>query len=189
MHGRHFQVNEARYEPKPDPPPPVMVGVFRPKMLRLTARHADWWNVSSPGPGAYRQMATEFERTCTEVGRELASVRRTWVGGCACASTQVEAEDLAGDRFNADSDDDFGFVGTPQQVVEQMRAFVEMGGDYFMLDCAGFPKLTTTELLVRAHNYQTGSDFLRKAGARRHRWRCCQACCLFSGVVQEAKSG
>jgi alkanesulfonate monooxygenase SsuD/methylene tetrahydromethanopterin reductase-like flavin-dependent oxidoreductase (luciferase family) len=34
-----------------------------------------------------------------------------------------------GDRFNADNDDDFGFVGTPQQVVEQMRPFVELGVD------------------------------------------------------------
>ena len=29
-----------------------------------------------------------------------------------------------------------------------MRAFIEMGVDYFMLDCAGFPELTTLELLV-----------------------------------------
>jgi alkanesulfonate monooxygenase SsuD/methylene tetrahydromethanopterin reductase-like flavin-dependent oxidoreductase (luciferase family) len=148
VHGRHFHVTEARCEPKPSPIPPIMVGAFRPKMLRLTARHADWWNISSTGPGAYRRMADEFERACREVGRDPASVRRTWVGGCACASTQAEAEDLAGDRFSADNDDDFGFVGTPQQVVEQMRAFVEQGVDYFMLDCAGFPALTTLELLI-----------------------------------------
>jgi alkanesulfonate monooxygenase SsuD/methylene tetrahydromethanopterin reductase-like flavin-dependent oxidoreductase (luciferase family) len=146
--GKHFQVVEAHCEPRPDPLPPVMVGAFKPKMLRLTARHADWWNVSSTGPAAYRQMAAEFERACMEVGRDPASVRRTWVGGCACAPTQAEAKALAGDRFSADDDNDFGFVGTPQQVVEQMRAFVEMGVDYFMLDCAGFPLLTTLELLV-----------------------------------------
>lgn len=148
FHGQHFQVTQAHCEPKPDPLPPIMVGAFKPKMLRLTARHADWWNVSSTGPKSYRQMADEFERACMEVGRDPASVRRTWVGGFACAPTQAEAKALAGDRFSADNDDDFGFVGTPQQVVEQMRAFVEMGVDYFMLDCAGFPELTVLELLV-----------------------------------------
>ncbi len=149
VHGKHFQVMEAHCEPRPDPLPPIMVGAFKPRMLRLTARQADWWNVSSTGPGAYRRMAAEFERACTEVGRDPASVRRTWVGGCACAPTQAEAEDLAGNRFSADNDDeDFGFVGTPQQVVEQMRAFVELGVDTFMLDYAGFPLLTTLELLV-----------------------------------------
>lgn len=148
VRGKHFQVTEARCEPKPDPLPPIMVGAFKPKMLRLTARHGDWWNVSSTGPQGYRRMAAELERACIDICRDPASVRRTWVGGCACAPTQAEAEDLAGDRFRADNDDDFGFVGTPQQVVEQMRAFVEMGVDTFMLDCAGFPRLTTLELLV-----------------------------------------
>lgn len=136
----------ALCEPRPDPLPSIMVGAFKPKMLRLTARHADWWNVSSTGPAAYRKMAAEFEQACREVGRDPASVRRTWVGGCACAPTQAEA--LAGDRFSPDSDDDFGFVGTPQQVVEQMRPFVDLRLDYSMLDCSGFLNLTTLELLT-----------------------------------------
>jgi hypothetical protein len=39
-------------------------------------------------------------------------------------------------------------VGTPSQLIEQMQPFVELGVDYFMLDCGGFPKLTTVETLV-----------------------------------------
>jgi alkanesulfonate monooxygenase SsuD/methylene tetrahydromethanopterin reductase-like flavin-dependent oxidoreductase (luciferase family) len=50
-------------------------------------------------------------------------------------------------RF-VDQDNDFGFVGTPQQVVEQMRTFAEVGVDCFMLDCAGFPELTPLTLLI-----------------------------------------
>ena len=34
------------------------------------------------------------------------------------------------------------------QVIDQMRPFVELGVDYFMLDCGGFPRLTTVEMLV-----------------------------------------
>lgn len=148
FHGKHYRVHEARCEPKPTPLPPIMVGAFKPLMLRLTARHADWWNVSSTGPGVYRRMAAELERACVEVGRDPATVRRTWAGGCACAPTQAEAEELAGDRISADNDDDFGFVGTPERVIEQMRPFVELGVDYFMLDCGGFPRLTTLEMLI-----------------------------------------
>jgi alkanesulfonate monooxygenase SsuD/methylene tetrahydromethanopterin reductase-like flavin-dependent oxidoreductase (luciferase family) len=139
FHGKHFQVTEARCEPKPDPLPPIMVGAFRPKMLRVTARHADWWNVSSTGPAAYRRMAAELERACAELGRDPTTIRRTWCGGCACAPTQAEAERYAGDRFAPAGDEDFGFVGTPEQVVEQMRPFVELGVDYCMLDCTDFP--------------------------------------------------
>ncbi len=40
------------------------------------------------------------------------------------------------------------FVGTGQQVIEQMQQFVDLGVDYFMLSCGGFPDLTTLETLV-----------------------------------------
>ncbi|HEU0296810.1 MAG TPA: LLM class flavin-dependent oxidoreductase [Anaerolineales bacterium] len=147
--GRYYRVREALCEPKPDPLPPVMVGAFKPKMLRLTAQYADWWNVSSTGIEGYRRIVREFERACTDVGRDPLQVRRSWCGGCACAPTQQAAESIAGDRYSANNaDDDFGFVGTPQQVIEQMRPFIDLGVDYFMLDCGGFPNLTTLELLV-----------------------------------------
>ncbi len=64
-----------------------------------------------------------------------------------CATTQQQAEALAGDRYVTD-DGDFSFVGTPAQVAEQMRSFVDLGVDRFILDCAGFPDLTTLDLLI-----------------------------------------
>ena len=147
--GEYYRVIEARCEPKPDPIPSIIVGAFGPKMLRLTAKYADGWNVSSTGAEAYRRMAEEFERACAEVGRDPATVRRSWSGGCACAPTQEEAAVFAGGLYSPDNDsDDFGFVGTPRQLVEQMRPFIDLGVDYFMFDCGGFPRLTTLELLV-----------------------------------------
>ena len=149
FHGRYYRVIDAHCEPKPEPLPIIMIGAFKPKMLRLTAKYADWWNVSSLGVEGYRDIAQECERACSQVGRDPSTLKRTWVGGCACATTQEEARAWAGDRYSAENAyDDFGFVGTPQQVVEQMRPFIELGIDYFMLDCGGFPKLTTLEMLV-----------------------------------------
>jgi alkanesulfonate monooxygenase SsuD/methylene tetrahydromethanopterin reductase-like flavin-dependent oxidoreductase (luciferase family) len=146
--GRHYHIIDAQLEPKPDPLPTIMVGAFRPKMLRLTARYADWWNVSSTGIEPYRRMSAEFESACAEVGRAPSSVRRSWIGGCACTPTQAEAEALAEGRWSVDDPEDFGFTGTPQQVIEQMRPFIDLGIDYFMFDCGGFPNLTTLELLI-----------------------------------------
>ena len=147
--GRHYRVMDASCEPKPDPLPPILVGAFRPKMLRLTARYADEWNVSSTGIWSYGRMVELFTQACAEVGRDPATVRRSWGGGCACAPTQAEAEGIAGDLFSAQNlEDDFGFVGTPQQIVAQMRAFIALGVDTFMVDCGGFPTLTTLALLV-----------------------------------------
>jgi alkanesulfonate monooxygenase SsuD/methylene tetrahydromethanopterin reductase-like flavin-dependent oxidoreductase (luciferase family) len=150
--GTHYRVAGASYEPRPDPLPPIMVGAFRPQMLRLTARHADWWNVSSTGIAAYRAYREEFERACAAIGRDPASVRRTWSGGCICAPSEAEVAALAavrarlGPEYAHQVGEDF--VGTPGQIIEQMRWFIAQGVDYFMLDCGGFPRLTTVELLI-----------------------------------------
>jgi alkanesulfonate monooxygenase SsuD/methylene tetrahydromethanopterin reductase-like flavin-dependent oxidoreductase (luciferase family) len=146
--GRHYRVVDAHCEPRPDPVPPLMVGALRPRMLRLAARYADWWDVSSIGIGRYRQLAAEFERACDEVGRDPATVRRSWSGGCACAPTRAAAEALAGGPVSAGDEEDFDFLGTPAQVADQMRPFVDLGVDTFILDGAGFPRLTTLELLI-----------------------------------------
>lgn len=148
--GQYHRVREARCEPRPDPIPLLMVGAFRPQMLRLVAKHADWWNVSSSGPGRYARMVAELERACAEARRDPSTIRRTWIGGFACAKNSRRAVELAGARLSVDNDsDDFGFVGTPPQVADQMRAFIEQGVDYFMLDAADFPQLHGLELLVR----------------------------------------
>jgi alkanesulfonate monooxygenase SsuD/methylene tetrahydromethanopterin reductase-like flavin-dependent oxidoreductase (luciferase family) len=146
--GKHYRGAEARCEPKPNPVPPVMVGAFRPKMLRVAAKYADWWNVSSTGADQYRRMAEEFERACGEVGRDPQTVRRSWGGGCACAPTHEEAVKLIAGWLSDDDPDDFDFVGTPAELIEQMRPFIDLGVDYFMLDCGGFPALGTLELLI-----------------------------------------
>jgi alkanesulfonate monooxygenase SsuD/methylene tetrahydromethanopterin reductase-like flavin-dependent oxidoreductase (luciferase family) len=142
--GTYHRVKDAWCEPQPDPLPTIMVGAFGPRMLRVTARHADWWNVSSTGIEDYHAYLAEFERACDEIGRDPATVRRTWSGGCVCGPTEGEVADLAagrlqmGEEFAYHKGEDL--VGTPAQIIEQMRPFVELGVDYFMLDCGGFPR-------------------------------------------------
>lgn len=148
--GSYHRVIDARCEPRPDPVPPVAIGAFRPMMLRLVARHADWWNVSSTGIEEYRRLVEELERACDAVGRDPATVRRVWSGGCVCAPTEAEVRELAmrrgsGDVFYEAGED---LVGTPAQVIEQMAPFVELGVDAFLLGCGGFPRLTTVEWLI-----------------------------------------
>jgi alkanesulfonate monooxygenase SsuD/methylene tetrahydromethanopterin reductase-like flavin-dependent oxidoreductase (luciferase family) len=148
--GKHYQITNAYCEPKPDPIPTIMVGAFRPKMLHLTAKFADEWNVSSTGLVEYRRLVAEFDRICTDANRDPSTVRRSWCGGCSCAPTQAEAERFAGKRYSANNpEDDFGFVGTPKHVVEQMRSLIDLGVGAFMVDCGGFPNLTTLEMLVK----------------------------------------
>jgi alkanesulfonate monooxygenase SsuD/methylene tetrahydromethanopterin reductase-like flavin-dependent oxidoreductase (luciferase family) len=46
VQGRHYRVVNAWNKPKPNPIPAIMIGGSKPRMLRLIARHADWWNIS-----------------------------------------------------------------------------------------------------------------------------------------------
>jgi alkanesulfonate monooxygenase SsuD/methylene tetrahydromethanopterin reductase-like flavin-dependent oxidoreductase (luciferase family) len=118
-------------------------------MLRLAATYADEWDVSSTHIERYEVLVGAFERACVEVGRDPSAVGRAWSGGCACASTQREAELLAGGRFGADpAAEDFGFVGTPEQIVEQMRPFIALGVRRFKLDCVDFPRVRGLDLLI-----------------------------------------
>jgi alkanesulfonate monooxygenase SsuD/methylene tetrahydromethanopterin reductase-like flavin-dependent oxidoreductase (luciferase family) len=142
--GSLYRVADAICEPKPVPPPPIAIGAFGPKMLRLTARHADWWNVSSTAIDAYRELAVGMDRACDEAGRDPATVRRVWSGACVCAPTEAEVATLAGRNLSPGED----FVGTPAQVIAQMEPFIDLGVDCFLLDCGGFPNLTTVETLI-----------------------------------------
>lgn len=145
VHGKYYRVEEAWCEPKPDPIPTIMIGGSKPKMLRLIARHADWWNVSWTPIEEYRPQVEECERACEEVGRDPGTLRRTWFGGCVCAPTEKEAEELLGKPL---AEFNHGLGGTPEQLIEKMGKFIELGVDYFMLSAVGFPNLTTLEMLV-----------------------------------------
>jgi alkanesulfonate monooxygenase SsuD/methylene tetrahydromethanopterin reductase-like flavin-dependent oxidoreductase (luciferase family) len=142
--GKHYQVVDAWCEPKPDPLPIIMVGGSKPRMLRLIARHADWWNVSWTRIEDYREQVEECERACVKEQRDPATLRRTWFGGCLCAPTEKDVKALNKNGMSAGP----AFVGTPAQIIDQMRPFIDLGVDYFMLGSGGFPELTTLEMLV-----------------------------------------
>jgi alkanesulfonate monooxygenase SsuD/methylene tetrahydromethanopterin reductase-like flavin-dependent oxidoreductase (luciferase family) len=143
--GNHYKVIDARCEPKPDPLPPIMIGASKPRMLRLAARYADWWNVSWTGISDYSKQVVECERACAEINRDPATLRRTWFGGCVCGPTEDAVKSLNITGISSNN----AFVGTPNQIIEQMLPFIELGVNYFILGSGGFPNLTTLETLIQ----------------------------------------
>jgi alkanesulfonate monooxygenase SsuD/methylene tetrahydromethanopterin reductase-like flavin-dependent oxidoreductase (luciferase family) len=142
--GKHYQVKDAYCEPKPDPIPTIMIGAHKPKMIQLAVQHADWWNVSWTALEDYKGMVEVNERACEEAGRDSRTLRRTWFGGCMCAPTEARLKQLIGDRTPQQG----GITGTTEQVIEKMRAFIDMGVDYFMLGTPGLPDFITLETLL-----------------------------------------
>jgi alkanesulfonate monooxygenase SsuD/methylene tetrahydromethanopterin reductase-like flavin-dependent oxidoreductase (luciferase family) len=69
--GRFHTVTDAASEPKPvQSRVPIVVGAFRPRMLRVTARHADHWNYDGKDPDAFAEALAGLHRACEAVGRE-----------------------------------------------------------------------------------------------------------------------
>jgi alkanesulfonate monooxygenase SsuD/methylene tetrahydromethanopterin reductase-like flavin-dependent oxidoreductase (luciferase family) len=144
IQGKHYQVVEARCEPKPTPLPPMIIGGSKPAMLNLIARYADWWSADRGDIDVYRNQLAQCEAACLAVQRDPMSLRRTWFGDCICRTTENALQSFR-EQFPAERG---CLVGTPSQIRERMQQFIDLGVDYFMIHTRDFPDLGTLELLV-----------------------------------------
>jgi alkanesulfonate monooxygenase SsuD/methylene tetrahydromethanopterin reductase-like flavin-dependent oxidoreductase (luciferase family) len=123
FHGRHHRLSDARLQPMPEVPVPIWLGTFGPRALALTGRVADGW-IPSLG---YRptsempQMLHSVRASAVEVGRDPDALTYA-------LNTQVE---IGGEP------DDSRVAGTPQQIVDQLERFVDMGFTAFNFIVSG----------------------------------------------------
>ena len=82
--GTYYSARECELHPRGPRPggPPIMIGARGPKMLRLTARYADLWNMSLPAQWRSRLEYLEpgkglVDAACREVGRAPSTLGRT----------------------------------------------------------------------------------------------------------------
>jgi probable F420-dependent oxidoreductase len=89
--GRYHRADDAVLLPPPDRRVPVLIAGTGPRMLRLTARHADAWNTawySDPDERLDKQLA-EMRTALEAEGRDPATLRRT--AGMNCELTDPDA--------------------------------------------------------------------------------------------------
>jgi alkanesulfonate monooxygenase SsuD/methylene tetrahydromethanopterin reductase-like flavin-dependent oxidoreductase (luciferase family) len=151
--GKHYQVVNAACEPKPDPIPRIMIGGSQPRMLRLIARYADEWNSSHVDIPTYRERIRESERACAEVGRDPATLRRSWLGGCYCVPEGADVSNLDLSSFRSPNPQwktpsAHPFVGTPGQIIEKLKPYIDLGVTSFLIKNERFPDTTSLRLLV-----------------------------------------
>ena len=120
FHGACYDVTDAPCDPKPvQSPLPLLVGTRSPRMLRITARHADEWNTwGAPEQAADRRAA--LVETCDEVGRDPSTV---W--------TSVNA--LVGLGVSTPPPGRAVIFGSAQRLVDQLGQYAELGFDEFVL--------------------------------------------------------
>jgi alkanesulfonate monooxygenase SsuD/methylene tetrahydromethanopterin reductase-like flavin-dependent oxidoreductase (luciferase family) len=77
--GTYVQLTGAFGSPKPvqRPYPPIMIGGRSAGVLRVTAEHADLWNIPGGDIDDAVSRSALLDRYCTEIGRDPAAVTRS----------------------------------------------------------------------------------------------------------------
>ena len=120
--GNFYRIEATRMDPPPvqRPRPPIVIAANGPVMLRRAVELADNWNTISYAASLEEQLAETRERTrsvnryCTEIGRDPASLRRSYLildAGRYYGSTQIFADTMR--RFIELGISEIG-VGYPQ---------------------------------------------------------------------------
>jgi alkanesulfonate monooxygenase SsuD/methylene tetrahydromethanopterin reductase-like flavin-dependent oxidoreductase (luciferase family) len=151
--GKHYRIQDAYCEPKPQPLPTIMIGGGGEQLtLRIVARHADWWNLPGGTVETYAHKLEVLRRHCAEAGRDFDEiVKSISLELVAVAEDEEEAQRQAdASLYNKGN----AIAGTPDQVAGQLRRYIDLGVTHYMLRFADFPgtegiKLFREEVVVR----------------------------------------
>jgi alkanesulfonate monooxygenase SsuD/methylene tetrahydromethanopterin reductase-like flavin-dependent oxidoreductase (luciferase family) len=148
--GQHYTLAGAHCEPRPDPIPPIMVGGHgETYLLRVVARHADWWNYPFRDPALYMHKQEVLKRHCREVGRDYDTIHQVVRVGILIAETERELE-----RLKAAPDtrpmSDIRLAGTPARVTEALRGIIAQGAHRLTVNFADAPRPEGTQLFTEA---------------------------------------
>ncbi len=122
--GEFYEITDAPADPKPvQSPLPILVGTGSPRMLRITARHADEWNTWG-GPDMAGGALDKLHTACEQVGRDPSTM---WKSAQALVFVSDDAE-LAENIRNGDMGPR-SIVGSTDALVEEFGRYAELGFD------------------------------------------------------------
>jgi alkanesulfonate monooxygenase SsuD/methylene tetrahydromethanopterin reductase-like flavin-dependent oxidoreductase (luciferase family) len=171
--GRYFSTDGAMCKPGPvqRPRPPIWLGeAHHDAWLDAIVRHADGWNSTPASPARLKAKLDALRAACDRAGRDMAELELSLEIQVLVAPTDADvkraARDIAGlppskrgavrqDILAAMAENDDlplsatvndWLVGTPDEVVRQVRAYQELGISHFMLWFLDFPSLAGLRL-------------------------------------------
>jgi alkanesulfonate monooxygenase SsuD/methylene tetrahydromethanopterin reductase-like flavin-dependent oxidoreductase (luciferase family) len=146
--GEHYQIANARCEPRPEPIPPVMVGGHGEKyLLRVVAEHADWWNYGFRDLALYAHKQEVLKAHCREAKRDYDRIVQVLRVGILIAETEREVERLK-NAPGVRPMTDIRLAGTPDQVTETLQAIVKQGAARLTVNFADAPRPDGTRLFA-----------------------------------------
>ncbi len=137
--GKHYQVEEAVCAPKPvQQPLPIWIGGTRPRVMRVAAKWAIWFNMSSPSTAVEDRIPivrSGLAAACAAVGRDPATLHTSFFVSVYVARTRHELDTLVGDLAAKASTTreqwlatrSGAFIGTADELGERFRALAAAG--------------------------------------------------------------
>ena len=136
--GKHFQLKDAQLDPKPlqEHLPLVIGGSGERRTLRIVAEHGDVWNTFFGDLDRYRHLVEVLGGHCADVGRDPADVRQSVTFRAVLDESEAAANARAEEIFGGPPPErlrDMYVFGTPEQCVEALRPYVDLGAGDFLL--------------------------------------------------------
>ena len=126
--GEHFQLRDARCEPKPvQARLPIWIGGGGEKVtLRITAQHADGWNLAFVTPDVFRRKNDVLDGHCEAIGRDGAEITRT-----VNLALAWKEEDLVR-QFGGAAEyiGTTALKGSTQQVIDRVAEYRDAGAEW-----------------------------------------------------------
>lgn len=152
-HGKHFQLDGAQCDPKPvqQPHPQILIGGGGEQLtLRVVARLADAANFGGK-PHEWQHKAEVLQQHCKDVGRDYDEIQKTISGEIFIREDESEIEaggtrSMWGEPF--DSWREGNLVGTPEQVAEKIKTYIDLGCTGFYPWCSDYPDTETVRLFA-----------------------------------------
>jgi alkanesulfonate monooxygenase SsuD/methylene tetrahydromethanopterin reductase-like flavin-dependent oxidoreductase (luciferase family) len=154
--GGRYQFDHLRIDPLPAQRHlPIMIGgAGEKKTLRIVAQYADMWNVfGTPETVAHKDAV--LREHCATIGRDESTIERTLGCKVTIRSSEAEAERvrqalLAHNRTPASRvEGDVSFwTGTPEQIVETILGYSEVGFNTFIVELPAPYDIETIETLM-----------------------------------------
>jgi alkanesulfonate monooxygenase SsuD/methylene tetrahydromethanopterin reductase-like flavin-dependent oxidoreductase (luciferase family) len=138
--GRHYSVRDLPNLPPPvqRPRPPIHVGgAGERRTLPLVARYADVWNCPTYALGELAAKRAVLERECTAIDRDPDEIRISLEAVLVLGADRTGVTDalaVAERRFPGPGFGlhEGGFIGTPDEIVDKMRASAAQGVSLFV---------------------------------------------------------
>jgi alkanesulfonate monooxygenase SsuD/methylene tetrahydromethanopterin reductase-like flavin-dependent oxidoreductase (luciferase family) len=142
--GKHYQIENAYANPRPDPAPPIMIGGGGEKLLlRAVARYADWYNAPGSPLDVIAHKLNVLREHCANVGRDYDSIVKTGTASVvAVAASRAEAQRLAeASPFYRPDQPGTAITGEPGDVADRLRQYTDLGISHLVVRFADFPRL------------------------------------------------